>query len=143
MTTPVSDQLARFLRTTVFPAIAGTKRASGSVQLNPAWYEFRDGSFWLNTRPGTRWLAHIERDRQATLLLVDPANPSQTAHAQTRLIRTTPDNGLKHAGALSRRYTGKPYQGPPGPRIIIQLEPTKITYSIGIRPHHNPSTPSN
>lgn len=42
MTTPISGQLTGFLRTVAFPVIVGTKRANGSVQLNPAWYEMME-----------------------------------------------------------------------------------------------------
>ncbi|MGH2870928.1 MAG: pyridoxamine 5'-phosphate oxidase family protein [Solirubrobacteraceae bacterium] len=134
MNEPSSDALIDFLRT-IFPVIVGTKRRDGTVQLNPAWFEYRDGSFWLNSWRGARWLAHIERDRAATLLLVDPINPSRVAQAQTRLVQTRPDAELQHADRLSERYTGQPYQGPPVRRVTIQLQPTRITNSVDQLPN--------
>lgn len=61
MAARVSERLRKFAAE-VFPAIVGTKRRDGSVQMNPVWFEYRDGHFWLNSSKGRHWPAHLERD---------------------------------------------------------------------------------
>ena len=83
----IDDATARFLGG-VMPVIVGTRRRNGTVKLNPAWYEFRDGHFWLNSWRGAHWLAHVERERQATLLFVDPQDMYRVVHVEAGLVRT-------------------------------------------------------
>jgi len=40
------SQKMRDFAAEVYPAILGTTRKDGSVQINPVWFEYRDGSFW-------------------------------------------------------------------------------------------------
>src|SRR5215213_6385705 len=63
----------------VMLAVVGTRRRDGTVQLNPAWYEYRDGYFWLNSWRGSDWMRHIERDGDVTLLLQDPQDRGRWA----------------------------------------------------------------
>ncbi|HEY4870372.1 MAG TPA: pyridoxamine 5'-phosphate oxidase family protein, partial [Candidatus Dormibacteraeota bacterium] len=32
-----------------------TRRADGSVQLNPVWFELKDGFIWLNSNTSRTW----------------------------------------------------------------------------------------
>jgi hypothetical protein len=43
------------------PIIVGTTRRDGCVQLNPAWYEHRDGHFWPNGGPDRGWVKCASR----------------------------------------------------------------------------------
>ena len=51
------------------------------------WVEYRDGYVWLSWR-GAHWLDHIERERRAVLLFIDPGDMYRVAHVETRLVRT-------------------------------------------------------
>ncbi|MDQ3810233.1 MAG: pyridoxamine 5'-phosphate oxidase family protein, partial [Chloroflexota bacterium] len=64
------------------PITIGTTRGDGRVQLNPVWYEYREGEIWLNGGPNRGWLRHMQRDPRVTLLLVDPANMFRWAQIQ-------------------------------------------------------------
>jgi PPOX class probable F420-dependent enzyme len=112
----------------------GTTRRDGSVQMNPVWYEFRDGQFWLNGGPRRGWFKHLERDPRITLLLLDPKNMGRWAQIQGRLVQSTfegADDDIEH---LSRRYTGGPYRGPKVDRLIVQVDPERVTGSESMKP---------
>ncbi len=113
MAAEISEATAKFLGQ-VMPVIVGTRRRSGAVKMNPAWYEFRDGYLWLNSWRGAHWLDHVERQRQAALLFIDPQDMYRVVHVETRLVRTAPDPANRHIDRLSQRYRGEPYQPPRG-----------------------------
>lgn len=127
----ISAATAQFLQE-VFPAAVGTKRPNGSVHVNPAWFEYRDDRFWLNSWRGSKWLDNVEREVEATLMLIDPGNMFRTAETRTKLVRSSSDGTGEHIDRLSMRYTGGPYRWPGGPqeRVMIELEPLWIRSSL-------------
>ncbi len=126
----ISDATAAFLAE-VMPVVVGTRRRNGVVKMNPAWYEFRDGHFWLNSWRGARWLEHVERERAATLLLIDPADMHRVVHAETRLVNSTTVGAGEHIDRLSHRYRGTPYRSPvPQQRVIVQLLPSSVRSTL-------------
>lgn len=133
MAIALSEKVSTFLDE-VFPVTVGTKRKDGTVQINPpVWFEAHDGYIWLNSFEGSNWMEHIRRDKDVTLLFADPKNMFRWAQVQGRLVRTTPDEGDAHINGLSARYTGNPHyqkRDPNQQRVIIQIEPTRITGSI-------------
>src|SRR5262245_10253574 len=92
------------------PITIGTARRDGSVQMNPLWYECRDGQIWLNRGPKRSWFTHLQRDPRTTLFVLDPHNMFRWAQIQGRLTGTTTEGADDHIEHLSRRYTGGPYR---------------------------------
>jgi hypothetical protein len=134
----ISDATALFLEQ-VMPAIVGTRRTNNTVKIDPAWYEFRDGYFWLNSWRGAHWLDHIEREQAATLLLIDPRDMYRVVHAETRLVQTASLGAGEHIDRLSYRYRGEPYRSPvPRQRVVIQLEPVNLRSSLDRLPRRSP-----
>ncbi len=113
----------------VMLAVVGTRRRDGTVQMNPIWYEYREGYFWLNSWRGSDWLRHVERDGDVTLFLIDPQDIGRWAQVQGKLVEISDSDGAAHIDALSQRYTGQPYNYGynPRPRVRIQIEPLRIT----------------
>jgi len=107
--------------------IVGTVRSDGSVQMNPLWFELRDGAFWLNAGPRRGWLAHIERDPRVTLLLQDPKGHHRWAQIQGRAASLATEGGPEHFERLALRYTGRPYRSPDQVRTIVRVEPLRVT----------------
>lgn len=127
---PVSAATAAFLAE-VRPVIVGTRRRSGAVKMNPAWYEYRDGLFWLNSWRGAHWLAHVERERAAALLFLDASDAYRLVHVDARLVTTTGTGAGEHIDRLSMRYRGQPYRSlVPQQRVVIQLEPLGIRSTL-------------
>lgn len=131
----LSDNMKRFVAE-VFPAIVGTKHRNGTVHMNPAWFEYSDGYFWLNSWRGSKWLEYLERDGEITLALVDPKNMFRFAEVRGRLVEATNEGGQEHINRLSMRYTGKPYQSmmQGQQRVKIQIEPVRIKGSLDWQP---------
>lgn len=126
----LDDEVIEFLHE-VKPVVVGTRRRDGSVHLTPAWYEWRDGSLWMNSWRGARWLEHIERERVATLLFADPTDSIRVVEMQVRVTGISEDGVLEHADRLSHRYTGGPYRSPvPQQRVTIRLEPTRTRNTL-------------
>src|SRR5438309_268303 len=113
----------------VFPAIIGTNRKDGSVQLDPVWFELKDGFFWLNSNTRRTWPKNLQRDRELTMLLVDPKNPDRYAQIKGRLISLIPDPTAEFIGRLAHRYTGKPFRElePGEHRITFKIQPVSVT----------------
>jgi PPOX class probable F420-dependent enzyme len=112
----------------VLPAILGTKRSDGSVQLNPVWFEVQGDRFLVNGATGRAWLRHAKRDEgRVTLLLIDPKNMWRWAQIQGRIVRTATEGADDHIDRLSMRYLGTPYRNPKTDRITIEIEPERVT----------------
>jgi PPOX class probable F420-dependent enzyme len=109
------------------PVTLATTRANGTVQLAPVWYEYRDGMIWLNGGPKRDWFRHLQRDPRATLLVLDPKNMFRWVQILAQLHDTTFDGADDHIESLSQRYFGGPYPNPKVDRMIIRLEPLRVT----------------
>ena len=112
----------------VLPATIGTMRSDGSVQLNPVWFELVGDSFVINGGTGRAWLRHAKRDGgRLTLLLIDPKNMWRWAQIQGRIARAATEGADAHIDRMSMRYLGTPYKNPKADRIIIEIEPLRVT----------------
>ncbi len=122
----IGPRLTAFLDEPLAIAI-GTMRRDGSVQMNPVWYEYRDGQIWLNGGPDRGWFKHLQRDPRMTLLLLDSRNPFRWAQMQGRLAGSTFDGADEHIEQLSQRYTGRPYPAPKVDRLIVRIDIERVT----------------
>jgi pyridoxamine 5'-phosphate oxidase-like protein len=131
MAVRIGPRLEAFLGE-VMPALIGTKRSDGSVQLNLVWFEYRDGRILLNGGENRAWLRHAGKDGgRITLLFVDPKNMWRYAQVQGRIVRTTTEGAGDHINKLSLRYLGRPYQRPTTDRLLIEIVPERITGAGG------------
>ena len=105
----------------------GTTRRDGSVQMNPVWFEYRDGQIWLNGGHHRGWFKHLERDPRITLFVQDPTNAWRWAQIQGRVADTSVDGADDHIDRLAQRYTGGLYRNPKIDRLIIRIDPKRVT----------------
>jgi len=124
----LSPQVQR-LAALPIPMVMATKRADGRVQLNPIWFEHIDGAIWVNSNTHRSWPKHLQRDKEAALLLVDPAEPDRYAQIHARLVEVIPDPKHEFIDRLSRRYTSNLFRDlePGEERITFKLEPVRVT----------------
>ena len=109
--------------------VLATKREDGSIQLNPIWFELRDGYFIVNSNTRRAWPRNLQREKEATLLLVDPDLPDRYAQVRGRLVDVTPDPTVEVIDRLARRYTGEKFRAlePGEERITFRIDPVKVT----------------
>ena len=124
----LNDSLRNFLDE-VMPAIVGTNRFDGSVQMNPIWYERRGDEIWLNPATSRAWGRRLMPGVPVTLLFVDPANQWRWAQIQGEVLEKTREGGAEHIDRLSQRYLGRPYaqHDPADPRLLVRVRPTRVT----------------
>ncbi|TMD66908.1 MAG: PPOX class F420-dependent oxidoreductase [Chloroflexi bacterium] len=124
-----SPALQRLAALPILTVIA-TKREDGSIQLNPIWFELRDGLVVVNSNTKRAWPRNLQRQKEATFLLVDPDKAAERyAQIHGRLVAVTPDPNVEVINRLSRRYTGKPFRElePGEERITFTIEPVRVT----------------
>jgi PPOX class probable F420-dependent enzyme len=109
--------------------VIATKHADGSVQLNPVWFELKDGFIWLNSNTSRTWPKSLQRDRDVTMLLVDPKVPDRYAQIRGRLVSLIPDPKHEFIDRLSLRYTGKKFRdlNPGEHRVTLKIKPVAVT----------------
>ena len=109
--------------------VIATKRDDGSVQLNPVWFELKDGFVWLNSNTNRVWPKNLQRDRELTMLLVDPKVPDRYAQIRGRLVSLIPDPKAEFIGRLAHRYTGKKFRElePGEHRVTFKIQPVTVT----------------
>ena len=109
--------------------VLGTKRDDGSVQLSPVWFELEDGFFWLNSNTSRTWPKNLQRDREVTMLMVDPKTPDRYAQIRGRLISLIPDPKHEFIDRLAHRYTGKKFRelAPDEHRVTFKIQPVTVT----------------
>jgi PPOX class probable F420-dependent enzyme len=124
----LSDSLRNFLDE-VMPAIIGTNRSDGSVQMNPIWYERRGDEIWLNAASSRAWGRRLRAGARVTLLFVDPANQYRWAQVQGQVLEKALEGGAEHIDRLSQRYFGRPYgqHDPADPRLVVRVRPMRVT----------------
>ncbi len=112
-----------------FLAVIGTRRADGSVQMNPSWFEYRDGYLWVNSHTRRSWPQNVLRDKSISLLVLDRDDPDRWVRVDGRLVEASTVGAEEHIDRLSRRYTGKPFRAlePNEQRIMFKIEPVRIT----------------
>ncbi len=109
--------------------VIATKRDDGSVQLNPVWFELKDGFIWLNSNTRRAWPKSLQRERELTMLLVDPKTPDRYAQIRGRLVSLIPDPGAEFIDRLAHRYTRKPFRElePGEHRVTLKIQPVTVT----------------
>ena len=109
--------------------VVGTKRGDGSLQLNPAWFEFADGYFWLNSNRWRTWPKNVQRDGDITLAFIDASEPFRWASVRGQLADVIPDPDHEFIDGLARRYTGRAFRElrPGEERITLKIEPVRVT----------------
>ena len=109
--------------------VLGTKRDDGSVQLNPVWFELKDGFIWLNSNTNRAWPKNLQRDPDLTMLLVDPKTPDRYAQIRGRVVSLIPDPKHEVIDRLAHRYTGKKFRElePGEHRVTLKVKPVAVS----------------
>lgn len=131
MAIELSERMRTFLDE-VKPAIVGTVREDGSVQMNPVWYDRRGDEIRLNPTVSRRWGKRLEPGSEVTLLFIDPEDQWRWAEVRGRVASKTTAGGSDHIDTLSRRYLGRAYADhrPDDPRQVVTVVAERIGGTI-------------
>ena len=115
------------------PITVGTTRRDGSVQMNPVWYEYRDGLVWLNGGPKRGWVRHMRRDPRVSLCIDDDTPPyAFVIFEGIATLSEDPAELLRWATSIAGRYMGSDQaeafgrrNGVPG-ELLVRVTPTRV-----------------
>ncbi len=109
--------------------VMGTLRPDGSIQLNPIWFELDGDEFVVNSNTRRSWPENLQRQMEATLLLIDPEESERYAQIRGKVIDVKMDPQLEVINRIARRYTGKNFRAlePGEERITFRIAPVKVT----------------
>jgi PPOX class probable F420-dependent enzyme len=126
---PALSPAVRRLAALPILVVVATKRDDRTVQLNPVWFELKDGFIWLNSNTNRAWPKNLQRDREVTMLLVDPKTPDRYAQIRGRLVSLIPDPKHEFIDRLAHRYTGKKFRElePGEHRVTLKIQPVTVT----------------
>lgn len=114
------------------PCFIATIDPDGSPQLTETWVGTDGEHILINTVEGFRKVRNIERDPRVSVIVADPANPSDYFSVKGRVVDVTPKGGAEHIEELARKYLGGPYPwfaGRDQVRVILTVEVEKIIHA--------------
>jgi PPOX class probable F420-dependent enzyme len=125
----IPDTHRRLLEEKVF-AMLGTVMPDGQPQVHPVWVDY-DGHFIrVNTARGRQKDKNLQQHPQATVLLIDTADPHFWMEIRGKVAeRTEGEEAEAHIDALSTKYTGREKYANRKPdmvRVLYKIEPTRI-----------------
>jgi len=125
------EELKEFLTgTAIFLKIA-TIDEEGWPYINPVWYEYQDGAFYIVTKELAGLVKNLRRDPRAALLIDNPTTPYRRVIARARAEFLEGD-WVPYARRMVLRYLGEPglayFQATLNlPRVLIRFVPERIT----------------
>ena len=108
-----------------------TVMPDGQPQVTPVWGDVADGNPRINTAEGRQKDKNLKERPQATVMLVDPADPQRWIEVRGTVTGTT-EGGDAHIDSLAKKYLGVdsyPYRNPAESRIVFTIVPTRVTHS--------------
>ena len=131
MSTEVPPDLVPLLDSTAV-AFVSTIGPKGEPQTTPIWFLWRDGAVRFSLVDGRQKLRNLRRDPRASVLIVDPAEP--TRYVELRgTVGVEPDPELELERAVAHKYRGAWVDvEPPGTaRFAAVLEAERVTSQSG------------
>lgn len=127
MTTALEDADRTMLRAPNFAHLA-TIREDGTPQVSVVWVDTDGDHVRVNSAKGRLKDRNIERDPRVSVSIYDHSNPYATVTVDGVVESTVlGDEADAHIDALSRAYTGKPWNDVEGQeRVIYRIRPTRI-----------------
>lgn len=125
------DELESFLTTTRIFAKVATTNAEGWPYVNPVWYEYDDGSFYIVTKELAGLTQNLRRDPRCSLLIENPEPPYRRVVVMGR-AEFVHEDWVERARRMVLRYLGEGgldyFEATLDlPRVTIRVRPIKQT----------------
>jgi PPOX class probable F420-dependent enzyme len=127
----LGQQERKFLDENPFVGIVTTLRDDGSPHATVVWVDVMNGTIGFNTARGRAKERHLERNPQASLLVIDPNDPYKwvavSGHAEL-----TEEGADRQIDKLAKKYLGKdgyPWRKPTETRVSVSISPERVDSS--------------
>jgi PPOX class probable F420-dependent enzyme len=104
-------------------ASLGTIRPDDTVQVNPMWFDYEDGTLRFTHTTKRAKYRNLQHNPSMSLLITDPDKPMRYLELRGRLAEVIPDPKGDYYVHLGRRY-GNPNQTPPpdkADRVVLVM----------------------
>ena len=125
---PLDEDVIRLARGKNLATVV-TLMPSGQPQALLTWVDTDGEHVLVNTEPQRQRARNVARDPRVTVLIRSEDNPYDWAEVRGHVVETvTGDEARRHIDELARKYTGKDYAPPVGPRgrVILKITPDKV-----------------
>lgn len=131
MSVEIPAELAPLLDSTAV-AFVSTIGPKGEPQTNPIWFMWKDGAVHLSLIDGRQKLRNLRRDPRASVVIVDPAEPTRYLELRGR-VGLVPDPQLILEREVAIKYRGAHEDiEPPGTmRFAATLTVDRVTSQAG------------
>lgn len=115
-----------------------TTMPDGQPQLSVIWCNSDSNHVLINTARGRQKVKNIARNKQVTLLALDPDNPYRFIEIRGLVVEITEEGAVDHIDELARIYTGYPgfydyvataEQRLKETRLLCRIKPTRVRVS--------------
>jgi hypothetical protein len=131
MSVGIPTELAPLLASTAV-AFVSTIGPKGEPQTTPIWFVWKDGAVHFSLVDGRQKLRNVRRDPRASVVIVDPADPTTYLELRGR-VHLDPDPQLALEREVAIKYRGEHVDvEPPGTmRFAARLEVDRLTSQTG------------
>jgi PPOX class probable F420-dependent enzyme len=127
--TALSDPDVEALLNAQHHAVLSCQNGDGSILSTVVWVGYRDGQLFVNSALGRRWPTNLERDPNATLVVIDSQNPYKFVEVRGTVSSST-EHGTEDINWLAHKYIGRdyPWLSPGEQRVTFELAPSRVRY---------------
>lgn len=94
-------------------AFVATIKPDGGPHLTAVWFNTDGEHILLNVMPQTVKYHNVQENDEVAVALYEPGKPYRYVQIQGT-VHTSEEGAVEHTHALSRKYTGKDFDIPPG-----------------------------
>jgi PPOX class probable F420-dependent enzyme len=126
--TEIPDDLIDLVQRPLFASL-GTIRPDDTVQVNPMWFDYEDGTLRFTHTTKRAKFRNLQRNPAMTLLITDPDIPQRYLELRGRLTEVIPDEKADYFVHLGRRYGDPDTQPPPdkADRVILVMSVDRVS----------------
>lgn len=110
-------------------ASLGTVLPNGKIQINPVWCDYDGTYIYFGSAEGRQKDKNIRANRIATVLLVDPENPTFWVEIRGHVVEITYEGVAEHLNKLAKKYLGLdefPFSDDGEVRLFYKLQPERV-----------------
>ena len=124
-------ELSEFERSLLSPpnyASLATLCEDGGPAASTVWLDVEDGMIRVNTRPHRLKARNARRDPRVAISAYDQSAPeAHMISVRGRVVEFRTDGAADHIDQLSRAYTGHGFRASKDDRVILVIEPIRVT----------------